>query len=212
MTLDEINTLMQSWMKRDDVSAGQFTALVEADCNRRLRVADMVCPCKTRMLSGTAVYSLPDDWAGARTIAIQSRMLKSLTAEQFLAVSKTIEGGGGDGMPWYYSIIDHTLSVWPTPVYELEQGQTIENDAPTIEIIYYKRIQPLSDTNGQNWLSVKHPDVYLYGCSNYANQFIRDMEEAAKFKGMYEEAMIGVEVDDQKTRWSGDAGVIRLAN
>lgn len=210
MTLDEINSQMQAWMQRDDVDASQFTMLVEADANRRLRVADMVCPCTTPLLSGTAVYALPSDWAGARTISTAKNTLKSLTAEQYLELTRSDLQSSSEGTPEYYAIVDHALAVYPTPVYELAEGETIPEDAPKLQIIYYKRIPPLSDTNGTNWLSEKHYDVYLYGCLNYGAQFVYDDARAQKYADMYERALGSVHGDDWQNRWSGDAGVIRL--
>ena len=74
----------------------------------------------------------------------------------------------------FYSIMDSAIELVPAPSDDVE-----------IEMVYYKKIPALSDTNTTNWLLTKAPDIYLYGALSHASPFIMDDQRMPMFAQLY---------------------------
>jgi hypothetical protein len=53
-----------------------------------------------------------------------------------------------------------------------------------IEIVYYKTLEGLSDSNTTNWLLDKNPDLYLRVVQMQAAEFIKDQQQAGVLMGL----------------------------
>lgn len=82
------------------------------------------------------------------------------------------------GEPKFYA--DYNFANWylaPTPV-----------AAYPFELQYYARLQPLSDTNQTNWLTVNMPQALFYACMLESAIWQRNQEDVGKWKSLYDEA------------------------
>lgn len=107
-----------------------------------------------------------------------------------------------------------TTPLLPTPIVEETRGvyalppdwlghRYISIQDPNLVMVYYQRIQPLSDLVPTNWLLDAHPDLYLYTALGTAEAWLKndprlplwqeaagafldalqDLDEAAKYDG-----------------------------
>ena len=86
------------------------------------------------------------------------------------------------GTPRYYADYEyeHFLFV-PTP------------DAQyAMELAYYERPEPLSDSNQTNWFTQYAPQLLLYGTLLEAQPFLKRPERIAEFQALYDRALQGI--------------------
>ena len=69
-----------------------------------------------------------------------------------------------------------------------------------VEVNYFKKPTPLSDTNPSNDVLADHPDIYLNGALFYLFVLAKDQESANFHKGLYAEAIDGANQSDKEGR------------
>jgi len=142
------------------------------------------------------VYSLPCDFSGLRTIGLKANLASP--------VYMTLEYATPLDMTWnnsadqvYYTIIGNTLQL------------SHQIDSKILEIVYYQDIPKLTNDEDTNWVSIKYPDVLIFGLLVEINSFAKDPEAATLWDGRFQSALNDIEFEDQKDRWSGTPLVIR---
>lgn len=98
------------------------------------------------------------------------------------------------GTPSLYSIEGDNFVFAPAPV-----------DAPTALLGYLKRFDALTADDDSNWLLANHFDIYLFACLAYAFSSVQDDEQAAKYKGQYDERVAALNVSDQWSAFQGNS-------
>ena len=106
--------------------------------------------------------------------------------------------------------LEYTKAYWPAP---LVQGQprfyadyNISNFAivPTpadkfeFELAYYARLQPLSEENQDNWLTVNAPQTLLYAALLEASLWTKSMDKIQLWQGQYDAATGSVLAENQE--------------
>lgn len=185
MDYAELLSAIESWTGDtfDANQRKQFVALAEAEFNRRLRTLDMEARA-VATLSGDYL-ALPDDFLKLRAIQIGNILLEPVTP-QFIRERKA-----WSGEPRYYAITDGQIQFFPVP-----------NDDYDVEIIYFRTIPVLSDTNTTNWLIESHPDLYLFRSLAFAETFGWNDTRAAGF-GVAAQAIMEQISEQEKSRRVG---------
>lgn len=188
MSLTSYNGLiasLEAWLNRTDLTAllPDFIALNEARLNRLLRVPAM---------EGTATYSnstgtqaLPVDYLAAREIKIDGLVANAMSPQQLHEQYQYTSAG----TPVAYTITGTSLVLAPVP-----------GSAVTITMDYYQRIPALTSVNTSNWLLTSYPDAYLYGTLAIAAAHLRDDENAANWKGAWDEVIAEIKLAGVKQR------------
>jgi hypothetical protein len=139
------------FLNRSDLSATipDFIVLAEAELNRKLR---------TRLATGSAVLSLsgstvalPADFAAAISVTNSNGEPLNVRTPDALALL-SYANSNLSGIPTDYAIVGANLSVYPT-------ASPVANATLT----YYQKLPPLALNTAGNWVSLNHPDAYLYG-------------------------------------------------
>ena len=188
-----LQTAVKNWIDRGDLDTKipDFIALAEARIARRLRVRGVEERSTTVMVSGQEYYSLPTDFLEARRIKINSspiRVLKYKTPTQITEMYPS--GTIGDSK--YYTIIGNELQLKPSP-----------NSTDTLEIAYFTKLLPLSNSNLTNWLTANAPDLLLYGSLIEAEAYLVNDPRIAIWKNAFDEAMNEWNIQEQRARFSG---------
>ncbi len=88
---------------------------------------------------------------------------------------RNYDTGTTPGTPKFYA--DYNFANWLlTP---------IPDDAYPFELQYYARLEPLSDVNQTNWLTVNMPQALLYACMLESAIWQRNEGEIAKWQSLY---------------------------
>lgn len=180
-TYAELKTAVATWLDRTDLDSymDDFIALGEAylmhgggRCEP-LRIRDMEA--KATLSPTSNVYTLPTDFLSAKSVTAVTSPRRPL---EFIspAGADSIYSDRLSGYPNHYMMIGRELTALPYTTAD-------------IEIIYYKTLEGLSDTNTSNWLLVKNPDLYLRVVQMQAAEFIKDQQQAGVMMGLVDKYM-----------------------
>lgn len=148
-TYSELQTAVQTWAHRGDLSAAQiqeFIALAEADMQVRAKLTQWEQNGTVTMTAGTG--TLPSDFASMKSVQFSSDngTLVQVSPAKFKFLASVTDSS----TPIYYSIIADTLNIVP-----IATG--------TANILYTARFTPLSNSATTNSLLTLFPDCYLQG-------------------------------------------------
>jgi hypothetical protein len=180
-TYAELKTAVATWLDRSDLDSyiDDFIKLGEAylmhgggRCEP-LRVRDMEG--KATLSPTSNVYTLPSDFLSAKSVTALTSPRRPL-AFTSASGADTLYPSRLSGYPDHYMMIGNELTALPYTTAD-------------IEIVYYKTLEGLSDSNTSNWLLVKNPDLYLRVVQMQAAEFIKDNQQAGVLMGLVDKYM-----------------------
>ena len=190
-TYANLQTEIIGWLHRSDLAANipTFITLCETKFNRNLRISTM----ESRVTSTVdeQYESLPSDFLEMRSIQItgtDGRALEYITPN----VMNQRYRAANTGIPKFFTIIDNTIEFGSPP-----------DASYSMEMVYYKAIPALSDSNTTNWMLDNHPDVYLYGSLLSAEAFLKNDKRIPLWRQSYGESIEEIRGADQNARHSG---------
>lgn len=184
---------VRAWLNRgeEDLSDSQiseFIALAEAEFNRVLRVPEMDEVSVATI--GTGNVDLPSDFLAAQSIFYKTRELGQTTP---IALIKRY--GDVLGEPLQYCLLDGSprkIRLGPQPETEIQ-----------LTLIYYKKIEGVSENNPDNWLLNDHPDLYLWATLLCAEAYIVNDERVAGWEAKKNEVLAQLIAAGRRDRFSG---------
>jgi hypothetical protein len=102
------------------------------------------------------------------------------------------------GKPRFYYINANELEFYPTP-----------DQAYTMTMLYYAKLDALSDDVASTWLLIQYPDVYLYACLIDAAAYLFDEQKIVLWTQRYKQAIAELNSESERTQFSGGALVMR---
>jgi len=164
-----------------------FIILTEADMNRKLRTRLMTA--RTTTTINAQYDTLPVDFAGV--ISMQNVLGKPINARDpdAMALITTANIGAGSNIT-DYAVIGGSFQFYPIPVAN-----------QIVVMSYYQRIPALSLNPTGNWISLKHPDAYLYGALTAAAPYMQDDDRLSVWSGLYQNAIDSILAQDMGERY-----------
>ena len=192
MTYSELKTNIASFLNRSDLTdqLDLFIDQAEAEINRRVRTKDMVK--RANAVLEQQYLTLPSDWQEAINVEITSNDFSPVfqqSIESLDVYRKSVDNSSGQ--PIYFAIVDDTLEFAPTPDQNYD-----------IQLTYYAKPTPLSDSNTSNFISNDHPDVYLYGALKHASIFLMEDDRVNLFNDLFEKALEEIRMDDYRSQYA----------
>jgi hypothetical protein len=175
---------------RDDLTAAipDFIGLAESDMNQRLRLRSMLRRV-TSTLSGEGYESLPDDFLQMWRLKLDDAEIEFLPTVQMAGYAEAYRGRA----PMYFSVIGDQLQF--APVGPAPGGR--------LEMVYYARVDALSDENQTNALLAASPALYLYGALLQAAPFLLDDARMQTWGTLYNEAAALLQGADDAAEFAG---------
>jgi len=68
-------------------------------------------------------------------------------------------------------------------------------------MVYSKRIEALSDSNTNNTILTRHPDVYLYGALHHASVYLLDEVKSRQYDELFTRAIQEIIVSHDKEKY-----------
>lgn len=197
----ELKSAIADELNRQDLSSviPAWISLAEANLNRTIRHRKMLCRSTTQL--DAQFTALPPDFLEAKNVQLNVTnpySLEYLTVEQ--ADKYRVNYYPGTGSPQFFTILGETLEVVPTP------GSNY-----TIELTYYKKLTPLSDSVSSNWLLASHPDLYFYASLQHSAPYLKDDERIALWSTISQTLTDSVNLESDKAEKSGSVLKIRSA-
>jgi hypothetical protein len=181
-----------------------FMRIVESRVNSKLLTKQMTSVSTTPIIDGVRFYALPDDFLSERSIAIaDSATIPTKVPLAYLAPEHMdIRNANGIDID-AYTIVGSNL--------QISSSRATTDGSKFIEIIYYKRLSPLSTTNTTNWLSIRYPEVYTFGLLTEMNAFVKDAEATQLWDTRFKEALDSIDLQEVRAIWSGNPLVMRVS-
>jgi hypothetical protein len=196
----ELNTAVANWLDRDDLTSRipEFIALCEARFNRLLRIRAMEYKQTASTVSGQRNLALPTGFIQMRNLQMNETPIVPM---QYVTpeIYDRLYGSTLTGTPQMYTIIADEIQLGPIP------GSVL-----TIEMLFYKKFDALTDSATTNWMIINAPDVYLYGCLLEAEPFIMNDARVQIWATAFKQAITDMQEQDNKDRHSGSA--LRVMN
>lgn len=173
----DLKAAVASWIERDDLDdrMDDFIDLAEARFNRVLMVPEREA---STVLSAASTVALPADFYGIRAIWLDTDP-KVLLEQMSLQELKGRWSANATGCPHNFAIEGgDTLVLGPSP-----------DSAYDIELVYWTRIEALSDAEPVNWLLTSHPDIYLFGTLVEAEMYCANDERVGMWRARLDTAM-----------------------
>lgn len=184
MTYAELLAAFPLWVGRAGdtsltASASVFLGLAEAKINRVLRCREMVA--RTTAALDDEFCSVPDDFAEIHSFSLDGDPLIYLTPQ---AMNDQHSSDSAGGQPRFYTIVGGEFRLFPAP-----------DQSYTAALSYYQKVPALTETATTNWLSVNHPDVYLYAVCLEVSVYLADDADTAKYGGLLERVIADLNAD-----------------
>ena len=191
----QLQTAVANWLDRDDLTdrIPEFIALAEARFNRVLRLRSMETKQTASTVAAQRNYALPTNYIQMRNFQINTSPITTLsyvTPE----IYDRLWGGSTGGTPKFYTIVGDEISLGPIP-----------GSVMTLEMLFYKRFDALTDVAPTNWLITYAPDIYLYASMLEAEPFIMNDERVSLWSTMLDKGIKDLQEQDNKDRHSGSA-------
>lgn len=184
------------WLARDDIpeKIKRFIQIAESDICKDLRVRGQEKQ-KTFTLT-SSVDTLPSDFKGARSLYVDvtgdNRELDYLSPRVFHRARVATMSG----TPQAYTIEGNSIYFAPSP------GTT---DPVTVKMLYIGNYAELEQPNDSNGLLESHYNVYLSKALAYGFAYLRDDDQAAKWKGEYDEYVVKLNRNANRERFHGNS-------
>tara|TARA_R110000851_G_scaffold18446_1_gene58050 strand:- start:1302 stop:1949 length:648 start_codon:yes stop_codon:yes gene_type:complete len=199
MTYAELKTAIANYLNRSDLTSDLDTFIdnVEAELNRRLRTKDMI---KRATATADSQYlTVPTDWIEAINVEITSNDFSPLFQQSIESLDVYRKSNNNSvGQPVYFAMVDDSIELAPTPDGEY-----------TLQLTYYAKISALSDSNTSNFVSVSHPDVYLYGALKHASIFLMEDQRIPMFTQQFEKALEEMRLEQEKAAFGKGSLMMR---
>ena len=199
MTYAELKTAISNYLNRSDLTSDIDTVIdnVEAELNRRLRTKDMI---KRATATADSQYlTVPTDWIEAINVEITSNDFSPLFQQSIESLDVYRKANNNStGQPVYFAMVDDSIELAPTPDVEY-----------TLQLTYYAKISALSDSNTSNFVSVSHPDVYLYGALKHASIFLMEDDRIPMFTQQFEKALEEMRLEEEKAAFGKGSLMMR---
>jgi hypothetical protein len=190
-TYSELKKSIESWATNPDAREiiPDFIALAETEMynnEQAILKLSLMETISTAVTASSDRIALPDNIEKLRSVRIVSPFVRELefrTPEQLTRTNST-------GRPIAYSIIGNELQFDLTP-----------NPAYTIEMQYYKRPAPLSDTNPTNEVLTNFPTIYIYGSLHQLFLWSEEDEQAVKYFQKFISAIKGANRANKALRY-----------
>ena len=194
-TFSDLKTAVANYLNRDDLTnvIPDFITLTENRINRELRARANVSRVNTTTTSGTDIYDVPADLIELRSVSKVGT--NSTTALSYMTPeSGTREYGGvASGTPRSYSSVGKVIKLFPTP-----------DSTYTIELIYYNKLNNLSDSVTSNNILEEFPSLYLYGACLEGAIFLNDSGEIERFDSIFTRTLAEIQASEEKSRYGGN--------
>jgi len=199
-TYSQLKTAVADFLNRDDLTSviPTFISLAESQINRDVRNWKMEKRATAQL--DTEYSKIPTDWLET----IQLHIVGSGTSPIKLASRETIadkryKNSDLSGRPLLYCHSDSSFELWPTP-----------DEAYTIELLYYGKLDALSDSNADNWLLLDAPDIYLYGTLIHSAPYLQEDARLAVWAQLYSAAVKRLNDQSEQSRMSGSGLTMKL--
>ena len=191
-TYAELNTAVESWIKRDDLTSSvpDFIRLGELRIYRDLRIRAMETAFTSTIASG--VIAVPTGYAELKYAYVNTTPVGKLERKDAEWIYHNYPTRASGGQPKFIAREADNFIFGPYP-----------DSTYSIKGVYYKRLDALSASNTTNWFTTNAPDLLLWAALCEAEPFIMNDPRATLWEQKYTAAKERIQREDNQEEFSG---------
>ena len=197
-----LKTEIADYLGRSDLTSKipTFITLAELRLSRDLRTRQMLTSATTSMTSGDGKVELPADFLEMRNIFTQGNPRMPVT---YLSPSAFMRDARADesGLPVFYTVLGAEFEFSPTP-----------DTAYVLEMLYFAKPTPMSDSVSSNVFLANYPDLLLYASLLEAEPYLINDARSATWSDFYNRAILNITNSDQNSEYSGVPLTMRVTS
>lgn len=198
-TYANLKVAIADYLDRDDLTdqIDDFIDIAESEHKDKVQFRELLTRSSIVIADGDRTEALPADFGSVKYIRLinpQTTTWGMYYLPALIQLSEhelTAKASLVDGPPQYFCIIDQI---------EFERAADQDYDG---ELLYYKTMTALSDSNTSNELLVRAPELYLYGALKAAAPFLMNDERLATWGTMFDERLAMLNRAERTDRRSG---------
>lgn len=178
----------------DSASVAQldnFLRIIEAKLNRIVFCKDQEGQSYTVLVANTYTYNLPTNYNRLRNVLIRPTITATGNVGTYVPPEFFDQYVSSNGEINIYTLFGNKISIWPVTADYI------------LEILYYKKIVPLDAENTTNWVSINHPDLYIYGLCKELCTFRKDYDTAQSWDAQFMGTIGLLQQENESTKYSG---------
>ena len=192
---DGLQAEILSWLHRTGDSdfealAPGFVQFGERRIYRDLRVRQMETALSDTIAAG--VIAVPDGYLEMKSAYINGAPARKLERKDAEWIYHNYPTRSADGTPKFFAREAGNFIFGPYP-----------DSAYTVKGVYYKRLEPLSDSNTTNWLIDDAPDLILFASLCEAAPWMQDDQRIAIWEKKYDQIRARFQRNDEQEEFSG---------
>lgn len=205
-TYANLQTSIANWLGRDDLTSyiPDFISLAETAIQNGINPTTPGL--RVRELLRRATATLDEEYEQVPTDYLQMERLTITVAgnEYPLDFLSNVEltqtyGTTAPGTPTAYAVVGETIQFGPAP-----------SSAIPMEMVYYRTIPKLSDSNTTNVVLTNYPNLYLFASLLMAEPFLKNDQRLATWADLYQSAIQGVTATEQRAIFNSGPLRVRL--
>jgi hypothetical protein len=201
-TYSELKTTVANYLGRSDLTSAipDFITLAETRLQRELRTRQMLKSATATMTGADSTVGLPTDFLEMRGLYVVGNPrtpLNYLTPSAFSRDARADESG----KPFYYTIIGSEMQFAPVP-----------DSGYTLDMLYYYKPTPLSDSNASNVFLANYADALLYGTLAQAEPYLMNDPRIATWAGLYDSCIELIRTSDDSSEYNGVPLTMKLTS
>jgi hypothetical protein len=190
-----LSTAVGDYLARSDLTGWipNFIQNAEISLNRMLRLRFMETDLSGQVIAANGTWALPADYIEmGQLFVVDGTYRLPLTRMSVGQLYDKYPNRSSDSRPAYWGRRGNTVHFGPFP-----------DTQYSLEGFYYARPAALSGSNTTNWYITNAPDVLLYGALIDAEQFLKNDDRIATWRGMYQAAIQTLIDEDSAEEASG---------
>ena len=198
-TYTELKSAISDFLNRDDLDAviPTFIDLAEARLNREVRHWRMEDRAVATL--DTQYTALPTNFLEPIRMSLTSGDTSTMEVVGVQEMSDLrARALNTSGKPRYYTILDQSIEVYPSPDGEY-----------SLEMVYFETLPALS-TSSTNWLLTNYPDAYLYGALLHSAPYLQDDARMQVWDALYQTAVSAINLDGERAKTGGSGRRMKI--
>jgi hypothetical protein len=188
-----LKTAVANYLGRSDLTTQipDFITLAELRLSREIRTRKLLKSVTTSTAAGDSTVEIPSDFLEMRDLYLSGNPRISLTYNSPSAFTRNADAETS-GKPSFYTMLGQEFEFAPVP-----------DKVYTVELLYYFKPTPLSDSVASNEFLANYPDALLYATLSEAEPYLMNDARIQVWASLYDRAINNINTSDQNSEFAG---------
>lgn len=187
-----LKTAVANYLGRSDLTTQipDFITLAELRLSREIRTRKLLKSVTTSTAVGDSTVEIPSDFRDAGSVPVR-QPAHFLTYNSPSAFTRNADAETS-GKPSFYTMLGQEFEFAPVP-----------DKVYTVELLYYFKPTPLSDSVASNEFLANYPDALLYATLSEAEPYLMNDARIQVWASLYDRAINNINTSDQNSEFAG---------